>query len=96
VSIPHTLGKDEAVRRLKAGMAGALSASPILKLDEQTWSGDSMHFRASALGQVATGTVDVGDDQVRLDVTLPWLLQRFAEKVQAVFAQRTRLLLERK
>jgi hypothetical protein len=96
VSIPHSLGKEEAVRRLKAGLAGALSASPILKFDQQTWSGDSLRFRASALGPVATGTVDVGDDQVRLEVTLPWLLQRFAEKVQSTFAQRTRVLLQKK
>lgn len=96
VSIPHSLGKQEAARRLKSGMAGALSAIPILTFEEQTWTGDSMQFRARALGQVAAGSIHVGEDQVKLEVTLPWLLQKFAEKVQGAFAQRTRLLLQKK
>lgn len=96
VSIPHSLGKEEAVRRLKAGMAETLTGIPLLKFDEQSWSGDSMRFQARALGQVASGKIDVAEDQVRLEVTLPWLLQQFAERVQTGFGQRTRLLLQKK
>jgi len=31
---------------------------------------------ARALGQVAAGNVQVTEDNVRLEVTLPWLLQK--------------------
>jgi hypothetical protein len=48
------------------------------------------------LGQTASGLVDVADDHVRLEVTLPWLLQRFAEVAQKAIQQSGRLLLEKR
>ena len=56
-------------------------------------SGDSMAFRIRALGQVASGQVDVADDHVKVEVVLPWLLQRFAEMAQATIRKRGQLLL---
>ena len=96
VSIPHSLGKEEALRRLKAGMERVIAHVPVMKVDEQTWSGDRMTFHARALGQVAAGTIDVGENDVRLELTLPWVLQRFGHLVQDAFTQRTRRLLEKK
>jgi len=40
VSIPHNLGKDEAIRRLKSGLAGALSSI----LAEAAWARDAFVF----------------------------------------------------
>lgn len=96
VSIPHSLGKEEALRRLKAGMERVLGHIPVMKVDEQTWSGDRMTFRASALGQVASGTLDVGASDVRLELTLPWMLQRFGRMVQVAFTRSAQRLLEKK
>ena len=93
VSIPHRLGREEAVRRLKAGLGRAAASIPVMQVEEERWSGDSMAFRIRAMGQVATGKVDVGDDQVRVEVVLPWLLQRFAEMAQATIKKRGQLLL---
>src|SRR6201996_5283341 len=64
VSIPHRLGREEAKRRLKDGLAQAASSVPILKVDEARWEGDRLMFCASALGQVASGQIDVADDHV--------------------------------
>ena len=47
-----------------------------------------MIFRVRALGQAASGHIDVADDHVRLEVTLPWLLQRFAEVAQVAIRNR--------
>jgi len=55
-----------------------------------------MAFRVRALGQTATGQVEVADDHVRLEVTLPWLLQRFAAAAQKAIRQGGRLLLEKR
>ena len=96
VSIPHRLGREEASRRLKSGLTKAATSVPVLKVDEERWEGDRMIFRVSAMGQAASGHVDVGEDQVRVEVTLPWLLQRFAEKAQAMIKSRGNLLLEKK
>ncbi|MBR0699832.1 polyhydroxyalkanoic acid system family protein [Bradyrhizobium sp. 62B] len=93
VSIPHRLGREEAVRRLKTGLGRAAASIPVMQVEEERWSGDSMAFRIRAMGQVATGKVDVGDDQVRVEVVLPWLLQRFAEMAQATIKKRGQLLL---
>src|ERR1700736_3522541 len=96
VSIPHSLGREEASRRLKAGLTRAASSVPILSVDEERWDGDRMIFRVRALGQVAAGHLDVADDHVRLEVMLPWLLQRFAEVAQAAIKNRGNLLLTKR
>ncbi|MDA9546239.1 polyhydroxyalkanoic acid synthase [Bradyrhizobium yuanmingense] len=93
VSIPHRLGREEAVRRLKTGLGRAAASIPVMQVEEERWSGDTLAFRIRALGQVATGQIDVGDDQVRVEVVLPWLLQRFAEMAQATIRKRGQLLL---
>ncbi|MFX4982814.1 polyhydroxyalkanoic acid system family protein, partial [Acinetobacter baumannii] len=80
---PHSLGRDEAVRRLKTGLSRAAANVPVMSVEEERWDGNRMSFRVRALGQVAAGHVDVEDSHVRLEVTLPWLLQRFAEVAQA-------------
>ena len=93
VSIPHRLGREEAVRRLKTGLGRAAASIPVMQVEEERWSGDTMNFRIRALGQIATGQVDVADDHVKVQVVLPWLLQRFAEMAQATIRKRGQLLL---
>ena len=93
VSIPHRLGRDEAVRRLKTGLGRAAASIPVMQVEEERWNGDSMNFRIRALGQIASGQVDVADDHVKVEVVLPWLLQRFAEMAQATIRKRGQLLL---
>jgi hypothetical protein len=96
VSIPHKLGREEAVRRLKAGLTRAASSVPVLSVDEERWEDNRMIFRVRALGQAAAGHVDVAEDHVRVEVVLPWLLQRFAEVAQAAIRNRGMLLLTKK
>ena len=96
VSIPHGLGREEATRRLKAGLTRAATSIPVLTVDEERWEGNRMVFRVRALGQAASGHLDVADDHVRLEVTLPWLLQRFAEVAQVAIRKRGNLLLTKR
>jgi hypothetical protein len=96
VSIPHRLGRDEATRRLKEGLTRAASSIPVLKVDEEKWEDNRMIFRVRALGQAASGHLDVAEDHVRLEVTLPWLLQRFAQAAQATIRNRGTLLLTKR
>ena len=93
VSIPHRLGREEAIRRLKAGLTRAATSVPMLNVDEERWDDNRMIFRVRALGQAASGHVDVADDHVRVEVTLPLLLQRFAEMAQIAIRNRGSLLL---
>lgn len=96
VSIPHRLGREEARRRLQTGLSRAAASVPVLKVDEERWDGDRMTFRIRALGQAAAGYVDVEDAHVRVEVKLPWLLQRFAEVAQNAIKSRGNLLLTKR
>ena len=96
VSIPHRLGREEASRRIRGGLARAAASVPVLSVDEERWEGDRMFFRVRAIGQVASGQIDVADDHVRLEVVLPLLLQRFAQMAQAAIRNRGTLLLTKK
>jgi hypothetical protein len=97
VSIPHQLGQDEAQRRLQGGM-GRLRAQFGDKLGtiEDTWSGSHADFRVSVLGQAVTGGLDVLDDQVRVEVHLPWMLAMVAEKAKGLIQKQGTLMLEKK
>ena len=96
VSIPHSLGRDEAMRRLKPGLSRAVASVPVLSVDEERWDDNRMSFRVRALGQVAAGHVNVEDAFVRVEVTLPWLLQGFAEAAQSAIQKRGQLLLTKR
>jgi hypothetical protein len=96
ITLAHRLGKDEAQRRIRPALGSASRHFPVLQVDEETWSGDSMTFRVRALGQAASGSVVVADDHVRLTVTLPWLLHKFALAIRQTIAHRGRALLEKK
>jgi hypothetical protein len=97
VSLPHRLGKEEAKRRLQAGFGNAQSNfGNFFTVQDETWNGDQLTFRLSALGQAAAGTVDVAEDHVKIEVTLPWLLAKFAEKAQSMIQKQGQLMLEKK
>jgi len=97
VSIPHRLGREEATRRLKSGLGHVrTNFGTHLQILEETWSGERLTFRVSALGQAAGGNIDVADDHVRLEVQLPWLLAVIVEKITPLIQKQGQLMLERK
>jgi hypothetical protein len=97
VSIPHRLGRAEATRRLKAGIAAVrTNYSALFTVHEETWTGDRLAFGIGALGQRASGTIDVADDYVRLEVLMPWLLAAIVEKFVPAIEKQGTLMLEKK
>ena len=97
VSIPHRLGKEEATRRLKTGLANArTNYAQWLTIEDETWNGDSLQFRVRALGQSANGKIDIFDERVQLEVSLPWLLGKLAEKLVPAIRKEGTLMLEKK
>ena len=81
VSIPHGLGRDEAMRRLKTGLSRATSHLPILRVDEERWEDSRMMFRVRALGQAAHGHVDVAEDHWTYPLPLNVSITRCASTV---------------
>jgi hypothetical protein len=97
VSVPHRLGKAEALNRLKNGI-GTLKnhLQGILSFEQEVWVGDTLEFVLRGLGQTASGRIQVMDDRVQIEVVLPWLLHKFAERIVPALKKETTLLLEKK
>ena len=97
VTISHNLGKVEAVRRIKEGFdrtSGQLGS--VIAIEQQTWQGDTLRFRLRALGQTAAATIEVLEDALRIEVSLPWLLAKAANRLLTVLRKETTRLLEKK
>ena len=58
ITLPHRLGRAEALRRLQAGFSNVQSSSRETAGAEEQWSSDHLDFRASVLRQPTTGTVE--------------------------------------
>ena len=100
---PITLGHVDIIERavklvdkLVIGVAINAGKGPMFSLDEEVWTGDTMSFRLKAMGQEAFGNVAVAENDVRIEVTLPWLLQRFGEMIQDGIKSKSQILLEKK
>ncbi len=97
ITIPHELGRAEAVARLQSGFnAVEAKFGQVITFQEQVWTGSHMQFRLTALTQSVSGTIDVFDDRVRLEVVLPWLLAKIVERIQPLIHKEATLLLEKK
>jgi hypothetical protein len=97
VLLPHRLGKPEAIRRLKNGLGGArTNFGHLLSVDEEVWDGDRVKFRVRALGQSADAFVEVFEDRLRLEVSLPWLLAKLTERLVPAIRRQGTLLLDKK
>jgi hypothetical protein len=95
VTVSHRLGKAEAVRRLKDGFARSKgSLGGIIAIEQETWDGDTLRFFMRAFGQTAAGTIDVLEDALRIEVSLPWLLAKAATRLLPILRNETTLLLE--
>lgn len=95
VDIPHQLGRAEARRRLETGfgqLIGQLGAAG--GAVRQEWTGDRLVFSVSAVGQSITGFMDVGDQSVRLEVTLPGMLGMLADRMKGRIRRQGQILLE--
>jgi Putative polyhydroxyalkanoic acid system protein (PHA_gran_rgn) len=97
VSIPHRLGKEEALRRIQGGLGRVrTNFGAHLTVMEENWTGEHLDFRVGVFGQTTAGTIDVAGDHVRLEVELPWLLAQLAEKAKTLIQRQGQLMLEKK
>lgn len=96
VIVAHRLGKVEAIRRLREGFArtnGQLGA--VVAMEQEIWQGDTLFFRMRALGQTAAGSIDVLEDALRIEVSVPWLLAKAAKGLLPILRKETGKLLEK-
>ena len=97
VIVNHRVGKTEALRRLKEGLAranGHLGA--LIAIEQEAWQGDTLRFRMRALGQTAAGSIEVLEDALRIEVSLPALLAKAAKRILPILRKEATLLIEKK
>ena len=83
MQIPHALGREEAVRRIKEQLPKV--RGQVTELDEQ-WQDHTLTFRFQVLGFKVGSTVTVEDTAANLDVDLPLA----AMMVKGMIEQRVR------
>jgi hypothetical protein len=97
LTIPHRLGQAKAIRRLDTGLDGVREKfGSIITVHEKTWDGHRLQFRLRAAAQAVSGTIEVFEEQIRLEVQLPWLLATIAERLEPLIRTEGALLLEKK
>jgi len=88
VTLPHTLGPNEAKRRI-AERIDLLRNAYVDKIaySEAVWTEDRADLRVVAFGQTATAQVFVLQETVRVEVQLPWILATLSGSIQNVLTQ---------
>ena len=94
--VGHRLGKAEAVRRLREALARTNGHLGLIAMEQETWEGDTLRFRLRALGQTAAASIEVLEDALRIEVSLPWLLAKAAKRLLPILRKEATLLLEKK
>jgi hypothetical protein len=94
VSIPNHLNRAEARRRLNDAILDLQRDYGLFfTLEQETWRGYRLHFRARVLGQPAVGSLDITRDRANLKVVMPSSLTMIVNIAQpAILKQGTSLL----
>ena len=86
VDLPHSLGKEEARRRIAANIHKLESQIPGGARVQSSWAGDRLNLEVHAMGQAVTGDLDVEESRVRCKLVLPGMLAMFAGPIEAVLS----------
>jgi hypothetical protein len=80
---PHNLGRQEAARRLKQkfGHVRDKYGASVNNLQEK-WDDHTFSFDFSTMGMAVSGTIEVGDNHVKLDAELPFMAMIFKGAIQ--------------
>jgi hypothetical protein len=98
ISIPHSLSRDEARRRIEEGFAGLqrqMTGGLGMVSFHQNWEADRLQFEGGLLGQKISGRLEIQSDSIQIQIDLPELLAALADRVAAALKKETRKLLEK-
>lgn len=94
VKVQHQLGKDEALRRIKGMLSGAQHADGSRISDlEETWTEDGGAYSFKVGGFKVSGTVEVTDTEVEIDLDYPMAARPFRSTIESTLRDRTQTLL---
>lgn len=95
ISIPHRLSEAEVKQRLAGAIADARKKHPgVLSAVQESWTGNRMDFRFTAMGQLISGDVIIEPQVAHLHVNLPWMLKMLADQIRPQIESEARKVLE--
>ena len=94
VDLPHSLGKDEARRRIANNVHKLQEHIPGGAQVQSGWTGDQLNLTIAAMGETVKAKIDVQETKVHLKVLLPGMLGMFSGIVQAALQKKGSVLLE--
>jgi hypothetical protein len=95
ISIPHQLSRAEARRRIEKGFSQIIGGIPgSTGTCSQHWEGDRLIFTVCAMGQTASGVVNVLDHAVTMELDLPGMLGLIAAGLKGRLQKAGQLLLK--
>lgn len=83
VVMPHTLGREAAIARVKEALEKAkpeLAGKAVI--EEERWEAGVLHFAFTAQGQRIAGALAVGEKEFTLDAKLPLMLRLFEGRIE--------------
>ena len=95
VDLPHSLGTEEAKRRIDGGIHKLTDFLPGGGAEVRSaWTGDQLGLQVMALGQEVNARLDVQDRYVRVELLLPPASAFFGDAVAAALRKRGADMLE--
>ena len=94
IAIPHSIGKDEARRRIRERSGEIANFVPGFASVSTNWQGeDRMNLTVGAMGQEMTGAIEVGESEVAFTVELPAALSFVEPMIRGQIEAKGRKLL---
>ena len=94
VDLPHSLGAEEARRRIEGGTSSLAGYMPAGAQVSSRWEGDRLKLDVKAMGQDVNAAIDVQDRIVRVTLLLPPALAFFGKAIEAALRRKGADLLE--
>ena len=97
VDLPHSLGREEAQRRIAANIHKLQGFIPGGAQVTSQWAGSRLDMGVAAMGQHVGAQIDVEERHVRCRIELPAMLAMLAKPIEAMLKSKGgELLLEDK
>ena len=94
IIIPHQLSKADAKQRIESHFTELLGQyGSSLDHLEHRWTDDTLNFQAGVMGMSVSGKLQVEEQQVRVEIVLPWVLATLGRSLSQSIEQEGRKLL---
>jgi hypothetical protein len=96
VDLPHSLGQEEARRRIERNIGKLTDHIPGGATVSSSWTGNLLSLDIGAMGQQVAARIDVQEKLVRLEVMLPPSLAFFGGMMEGLIKRQGAQMLEDK